>query len=108
MSYTRMPFGKYKGIDILELPSNYLLYALETFDLPEELTIVLSTTLYDRLIAMPNCGGYFENMVINIGIDEHKIKAVYKALTLKYHPDKGGSHEAMQAINEFRDLLNNQ
>jgi uncharacterized protein (DUF3820 family) len=108
MSYTRMPFGKYKGIEIPELPSNYLLYALETFDLPEELTMVLTTTLYDRLVSLPNCGVYFENIVLKVGIEEHKIKAAYKALTLKYHPDKGGSHEAMQAINEFRDLLNNQ
>ena len=108
MSYQRMPFGKYKGIDISKLPSNYLLYALEAFDLPDELAMELTTTLHDRLISMPNCGMYFENIVFRVGIEEHKIKSVYKALTLKYHPDRGGSHEAMQAINEFRDLLNNQ
>lgn len=103
-----MPFGKYKGVEILELPSNYILYALETFDLPEELTISLTQIFYDRLINLPNCGGYFENMVLFVGAEPAKVKSIYKALTLKYHPDKGGSHEAMQAINEFRDLLNNQ
>lgn len=106
MSYERMPFGKYKGVELSELPSNYVLYALETFDLPNELTQALSLNLFDRLISLPSCGFYFENMVLTEGIAEHKIKAVYRALSLKYHPDKGGSTDAMQAINEFRDLLN--
>jgi hypothetical protein len=29
----------------------------------------------------------------------------YRGLVLKYHPDRGGSHEAMVAINDAKDRL---
>ena len=29
----------------------------------------------------------------------------YRVLALKYHPDRGGSHEQMVAINDAHDLL---
>jgi tryptophan 2,3-dioxygenase len=34
------------------------------------------------------------------------LKTAYRELTLRYHPDRGGSHEAMIAINEMYDRLN--
>jgi curved DNA-binding protein CbpA len=37
--------------------------------------------------------------------DEGKIRRVYRELALIYHPDRGGSNEAMQAINEFYERL---
>jgi len=37
MNYEVFPFGKYKGIPISNLPTTYLAYALESFELPEEL-----------------------------------------------------------------------
>ena len=41
MNYERFPFGKYKGSQISELPPAYIIYALQTFDLPDELKSAL-------------------------------------------------------------------
>lgn len=93
-----MPFGKYKGEELINLPPNYLTYALIEFDLPQELKESM-----------------LEILLMHLGV-EHlifkdsnlKVDKVYKQLSLKYHPDRGGSTEAMQAINDFRRLINEQ
>jgi curved DNA-binding protein CbpA len=33
------------------------------------------------------------------------VRAAYKALAMKHHPDKGGSTELMQAINQAYERL---
>jgi DnaJ-class molecular chaperone len=33
------------------------------------------------------------------------IKAAYKALAVEHHPDHGGSHDRMKAINVAYDLI---
>ena len=88
-----MPFGKYKGVCISEIPTNYLAYGLESFELPEELKESMKEEVCDRL------------KISSQSYDSSKIKEVYKRLSKKYHPDLGGSNEAMQAINEFNALL---
>jgi predicted choloylglycine hydrolase len=52
----------------------------------------------------------YRNIIKNSfeNIESEKVKNVYKKLCLKYHPDKGGNTEAMQAINDFRRMLNEQ
>ena len=94
MIYETMPFGKYKGYLISEIPSNYLVYGLEAFELPEELKESIKEEVCDRL-QIDNSGDY----------NSFKIKDAYKKMSKKYHPDLGGSTEAMQAINEFNSLL---
>jgi hypothetical protein len=38
MYYEVFPFGKYKGVKLTELPSTYIVLALEKFELPDELS----------------------------------------------------------------------
>ena len=38
-------------------------------------------------------------------IDPHSLKAVYYRMARKWHPDAGGTHEAMQVVNEFYEEL---
>ena len=96
MQYQTMPFGKFKGTPINDLPHTYLSYALTEFDLPIELRNVLSFELLDRI-------GF--DYSFNVVECEKRYAAIRKKLALKYHPDKGGSTEAMQAVNEFYDEL---
>ena len=37
--------------------------------------------------------------------DNDFLKATYKNMCKKYHPDKGGTNEAMAAINDFYNIL---
>lgn len=95
MNYQKMPFGKYKGWSIEDIPTTYLVYGLEEFELPEELRNEFLFNLFVRL-ELP-----FERL----DISDFKIKGIYRELSKKYHPDKGGSDQAMAAINDFRDRL---
>lgn len=93
-----MPFGKYKGEELINLPPNYLTYALIEFDLHQELKESMLKILLMHL-------GVEHLMFKDSNL---KVDKVYKQLSLKYHPDRGGGTEAMQAINDFRRLINEQ
>jgi len=43
------PFGKYKGYHIDDLPLTYIVYALEEFELPNDLVADLQDSLVSRL-----------------------------------------------------------
>ena len=47
----------------------------------------------------PAGGSKFERLLLLLKKEDKHM--VYKMLALKYHPDKGGSHEAMTLINEI-------
>lgn len=94
MNYETMPFGKYKGEFIEEIPSNYLIYSLENFDVPTDLKDVIKFEICKRL-----------DLDADISIFMDDVRSIYKKLCKKHHPDVGGSNQAMQAINEFNNEL---
>lgn len=49
MYYKVFPFGKYKGVKLTDLPSTYIVLALEQYELPDELTTGLRSILFGRL-----------------------------------------------------------
>lgn len=91
MNYLTFPFGKYKGFRISEIPINYVVYALQNMDLPEELNEQLRDVLIEQLDL-----SFADNV---------NVKSAYRNMCKKYHPDMGGSDYAMQIINEFYNLL---
>lgn len=93
----RMPFGKYSGLDLAELPLSYLGWLLGLNDLREPLKST-AWAEYRRRIDIQ--GG---RSVSTIGADA--IRAIYRQLAFKWHPDRGGTKEAMQAVNEFYEAL---
>ena len=99
MNYQAMPFGKFKGVFITEIPTNYLCYAIEEFDLPVELQNQIKFEISIRLDIAP---------VEISNKTEQDFKNAYRKLSVKYHPDKGGSGLEMKVLNEFKDLFYNQ
>lgn len=95
-----MPFGKYKGRPLYELPDDYLEW-LSTRELRGTLKSAVIRELRKRTgieTAHPGPSGAL--------LDVRGIAAAwYRRLAVEFHPDKGGSHEAMKAINRGRDLL---
>jgi hypothetical protein len=91
MNYQKMPFGKYKGELLNNLPSNYIIYAIDEFDLPDELHENLKSIIYSRLFSKKD--------------NALPIKSIYRQMAKKYHPDAGGSHECMAAITDFYNLI---
>ena len=49
MEYLVFPFGKYKGVKLEDLPSTYIVLALEKFELPDELHRELTLIIHGRL-----------------------------------------------------------
>lgn len=94
MRAKKMPFGKYRGCPVEDLPEGYLNWLIENVDLREP----LRTAVYDALERQWNTEPATMPAANNV-------KTVYRKLARKYHPDTGGSTQAMQAINEFYEEL---
>lgn len=86
-----MPFGKYKGDNLCELPEDYIEWLMGWDGLREPLRSALKREL---LFREPPPASMLD--VINAG---------YKALAMKYHPDVGGSNEQMKLLNSSVESL---
>lgn len=71
------------------MPADYLLWLADNVELREPLRSVVIEAINKSLP--------------EVRVD--KVTKVYRELALKYHPDKGGHHLAMVAINEFYQKL---
>ena len=94
-----MPFGKYRGRAVSELPEDYLEWLQENVDLRPPLAAAVAAALEAAEAAEMDARRY------PVGIDAELVQRVYRRLAIKWHPDKGGNLEAMKAVNEFYDEL---
>ena len=94
MDFEEMPFGKHKGTCIDQLPASYIEWILENTDVDGWLRQQLEKSYEIQLY-----GG------TNNGDPSHVIKSAFQDCAKKWHPDKGGTHEAMVAVNEFHELI---
>src|SRR5262249_39626481 len=94
MTYSlRMPFGRYKGQRLCDLPKTYLEYILGHLDkLHGDLLIEICDELRYRRVDW-------------LGV----IHEWHERMVLKHHPDRGGSKEVMQqldaAAEELKELV---
>jgi hypothetical protein len=103
-----MPFGKHAGKRLDEVPPGYLVWVLENCrridpDLREAIEQMLEEggssepdpTPGRRWRTDPPAGPDWPAV----------IRQWYRSLCFDFHPDRGGTTEAMQAINEAHDRL---
>ena len=89
----RMPFGKFKGCEIEEIELQYLEWLQGHIPLRGPLRVAVAEEIEARTdleIVSPS---------------KDRIKEVYRDMAMKWHPDRGGTKEAMQAVNEFYQRL---
>lgn len=86
-----MPFGKFKGHEVGEIPEDYLLWLTEHVDLREPLLsyVKIALDVQDRAIML----------------SDNRIRQAYRKAVKEFHPDAGGNDMAMAAINRFYELL---
>lgn len=83
--------GKYKDCNIEDIPTSYLIFVLENYtNLNMSLQSYIEMEIYERL---------------NMDINYNDPKKIFRDMCFKYHPDKGGSKEAMIAILDFYERL---
>jgi hypothetical protein len=88
----RMPFGKYRTWELEDIPDGYLLWVL---DHCERLSPTLREAICRQL--QVSQGAVWAPPAPHW---EEVLRTWYRQLVLDFHPDRGGSTEAMQAVNE--------
>jgi hypothetical protein len=88
----RISFGKYQGRRLEDIPDGYLLWVLETCD---NIGPTLREAIRDQLGLGRETQADWPEIV----------RQWYRQMSRDYHPDRGGSHEAMQAVNDGYERL---
>ena len=98
---TSMPFGRYRGELLCDLPDDYLDWLLGLDDLREPLRTRVAAEAARRARASerPIAGPVDGDVAVAI------VEAGRRALALRHHPDRGGDTRVMQAINSTADKL---
>jgi uncharacterized protein (DUF3820 family) len=96
-----MPFGKYKGRRLDEIPIDYLIWCVNNIDsLDSALFMEMKNLIHARTAKqLPIAESVRSQM-------RDAVKQWYRRASLKHHPDHGGSNERQLVVNEcYRDLL---
>lgn len=97
-----MPFGKYKGRELTEIPADYLYWLASLPDLRAPLKLALAAELRRREPSSSLLGSTPEDIVC---VAKQIVSAGYRAMALRCHPDTGGTHEQMLAVNGALTML---
>jgi hypothetical protein len=118
-----MPFGRYKGLEVYELPTDYLDWLWSNVTLWGNLEYDVERELRDRGRGRrkrgrdrENCGrrrATADSLTVSVKPADtdllcELIDAGYRALAKKHHPDTGGEAEAMRRLNRLAEELRNQ
>ena len=108
-----MPFGRFKGLDVLDLPDDYLRWLLENIELREPLLSAVQREQGHRRNWTPIKPSPTKQKVISvqpdqIGLVREIIESGYKVVARRKHPDVGGSDAEMIRLNLLAESLRNQ
>lgn len=90
-----MPFGKYRGKPLADLPDDYLAWVLDTC---QDISPTLRRAIESQL-------GLTKAKAQPLALTAKVISDWYRRLAREFHPDHGGTHEGMKALNRAHELL---
>lgn len=96
----KMPFGKYRGVELTDVPFEYLSWLIEQDFLREPLR-TLAEEEFDRRTYQPLTEPL--PLPIDCAVAEELLSAGLRVLAKKYHPDLGGNAAEMVALNNCVD-----
>jgi Putative quorum-sensing-regulated virulence factor len=94
----KMPFGKFKGQPVEDLPPPYLHWLWENIELRDPLYSAVRAALGEK----PATGSTLPAVKV---CARDIVVAGYRVLAKSCHPDHGGSHEDMVNLNKAKELL---
>jgi hypothetical protein len=99
-----MPFGKYRGLPLSEIPDCYLRW-LSTIDLSGWLAEAVQAELDVRMGLPPRRAGGEDAGADVRSMAAEIVERGYRAAARVHHPDLGGSNDAMRLVTEARAYL---
>ena len=90
-----MPFGKYSGVRLEDIPEDYLWWVVDTVKNRPRLVKAIEAHL----------DGLYSQSKGDKGDVGDVVAEWYRRMAMRFHPDRGGSTAAMQAINEANEAL---
>jgi hypothetical protein len=100
-----MPFGRYRGCELHELPEDYLHWLLGLEDLRASLRAAVEREIERREDARHARTMPRERPCPAPDLAEQIIGAGFRAVSRRVHPDVGGTHEQMIAASAAADWL---
>jgi hypothetical protein len=101
----RMPFGMFKGRRLAEVPIEYLRWLAGRPDLWTYLRTAVEAEIRRRRIEPPSDWPPSSCPVASSRLALDIIDAGRRSLARTLHPDVGGDHELMAAVNDAADRL---
>lgn len=98
----KMPFGKYKGLNVEVLPSHYLTWLAGLSDLREPLRSAVWAEWRKRQIVAEPAKALSSDVQ---RMAEEIVSAGYRRLAQVHHPDHGGDGELMTCLNLAAEAL---
>lgn len=123
MAGVKMPFGKYRGKRLISIDSEYLTYVLQGEEVDADLRRAILYELDRRGETPPEESEVKPEEKPKKKMDVKKpevevthvspmgqrlagdVRVIFRNLALQYHPDRGGTAEAMKALNELHDQV---
>jgi hypothetical protein len=101
-----MPFGRFKGFLLSDIPNWYLSWLAGLDDLREPLASAVEREFRRRHNEEePEPAAPAGAACPDPRVADELVTAGFKSLARKYHPDMGGSHESMLAVNRVAEWL---
>jgi hypothetical protein len=124
----KMPFGKYYGTAVADLPYGYAMWLWNNVDLPrwgikcavrdrlglsdeeegedkDDALLQELGEIQERLEQALHTGRQPQRALLEAADENERLKqcmkTVYRKLSFRCHPDRGGDHEAMVLLNEL-------
>lgn len=109
-----MPFGKYIGVELRDLPEDYLDWLL-TIELRTRLRNAVEEEYFLRFRRYPDAQPSHHPTQVGIYVDRTQVTLVglvfnegYRAVARRFHPDTGGDVQQMQVLNALAESVREQ
>jgi Putative quorum-sensing-regulated virulence factor len=103
-----MPFGKFRGIELVDLPDDYLHWLYSLPDLRDPLRLAVEVEWAMRFEPEWNPQDAFAHGLNDeeLALLKRLIQTGYRGLATQFHPDLvGGDGREMRALNALMDKL---
>ena len=93
----KMTFGKYRGVEVADVPTDYLRWCLGNVS---DMDFRLRQAIVAELQGPKPAPTATTAPAVPRARIEEGLKNWYRRMSLKYHPDRGGSNEIQIVVND--------